>query len=190
MPTTTIHSLEEFQTEVPPLLDLKTVYENEFRFVWRNLARLGVPAQDLPDATQEVFIVVHRRLSEFDQKCKVSTWLYRICFNIASARRKRAHLRREWSTEPQDFDAIEAASAVPSADLELFDWLLNGMELEQRAVFVLFEVEGYEGSEIAEMLSCPLPTVYSRLRLARASFARRAAQHQAQHAHSMRRAAV
>jgi hypothetical protein len=42
------------------------------------------------------------------------------------------------------------------------------LELEQRAVFVLFEVEGYSGPEIAEMLDCPLATAYSRLRLARA----------------------
>jgi RNA polymerase sigma-70 factor, ECF subfamily len=175
---------------VPPSLDLKTVYENEFRFVWRSLARLGVPSQDLADASQEVFIVVHRRLSEFDQKCKVSTWLYRICFNVASERRKRAYVRREWSTEPFAFDTVEADTAMPTADLELFDWLLEGMELDQRAVFVLFEVEGYCGPEIAEMLSCPLPTVYSRLRLARATFARRSAQHQAKLAHSMRRAAI
>jgi RNA polymerase sigma-70 factor (ECF subfamily) len=55
-------------------------------------------------------------------------------------------------------------------DLLLFDAALEGVELEQRAVFVLFELEGVSGNAIAETLQIPLGTVYSRLRLARAAF--------------------
>ncbi len=44
------------------------------------------------------------------------------------------------------------------------------MELEQRAAFILFEVEGMSGPEVAEALAVPLGTAYSRLRLAREAF--------------------
>jgi RNA polymerase sigma-70 factor, ECF subfamily len=171
-------------------LTLKAIYESEFRFVWRSLARLGVPSADIADAAQEVFMVVHRRLPEFDQGCKVSTWLYRICFNVASDRRRRAHVRREVPSEDTFIDHNAASEPRATDDLALFDWLVSGMELEQRAVFVLFEVEGYSGQEIADMMDCPLPTVYSRLRLARAAFARAAERYRASESHSLREAAL
>ena len=44
------------------------------------------------------------------------------------------------------------------------------MPVEQRAVFTLFELEGMTGAEIAELLEVPIPTVHSRLRLAREVF--------------------
>jgi RNA polymerase sigma-70 factor (ECF subfamily) len=132
---------------------------------------------------------VHRRLGEFDQRCKVSTWLYRICFNVASDRRRRAHLRHEIPTANSDLDRT-AVSDTSSDDLALFDHLLESMDMEQRAVFVLFELEGQTGPEIAEMVGCPLATVYSRLRLARAAFARAVERYRASLAHTLREAAV
>lgn len=171
-------------------LTLKDVYESEFRFVWRSLARLGVPEADLADATQEVFLVVHRRLGEFDCNCKVSTWLYRICFNVASDRRRRAHLRHEVPCDHADLDRNEAPETTRSEDLALFDRLLSELDLEQRAVFVLFEVDGFSGTEIAEMVDCPLATVYSRLRLARAAFARAAERYRISLAHILREASL
>jgi DNA-directed RNA polymerase specialized sigma24 family protein len=49
---------------------------------------------------------------------------------------------------------------------------LDALPLEQRAVFTLFELEGLAGHEIASMIGVPLPTVHSRLRLAREAFRR------------------
>ncbi len=171
-------------------LTLETIYESEFRFVWRTLARLGVPEADIADAAQEVFLVVYRRLCEFDRRCKVTTWIYRICFNVASDRRRRAHVRHEIPYDQSGLDGNAAATHTHAEDLALFDRLLDSMEMEQRAVFVLFEVEGYDGPEVAEIIACPLPTVYSRLRLARAAFARAAERYRARESHETRRAAV
>lgn len=157
----------------------EAIYASEFRFVWRILARLGVPTADLADAAQEVFLVLYRQLPQFDGHCKASTWLYRISFNVASDRRRRAHVRREVAYEPQALEELASTFTPQLEDLALLDRLLSGLELSQRAVFVLFEIEGYEGSEIADMMQCPLPTVYSRLRLARAAFEREAARFRA-----------
>ena len=64
------------------------VYKEHFAFVWRSLRRLGVREEDANDAAQEVFIVVHRKLGEFSGRSKLTTWLYGICFRVASERRR------------------------------------------------------------------------------------------------------
>ena len=69
-------------------MTFKEVYDEHFRFVWRSLRRLGVRESDVPDAVQDVFLVVHRRLAEFEGRSKVTTWLFGICFRVARDRRK------------------------------------------------------------------------------------------------------
>src|SRR6188472_4434348 len=77
----------------PPTADLRefeAAYRAHFAFAWRSLRRLGVPERDLPDATQEVFLVVHKKLPDFDARSRLSTWVYAICLRVASDRRRRA----------------------------------------------------------------------------------------------------
>ncbi len=156
----------------PELATFESVYRAEFPFTWRSLRRLGVPESDLPDAVQDVFLVVHRKLAEFDRRGRMTTWIYAICLRIASDRRRRASTRYEVLGE-----ARETASTASSSDsLELAERRallekgLDALPLEQRAVFTLFELEGMTGTEIAELLDVPVPTVHSRLRLAREAF--------------------
>lgn len=156
-------------------MTFEALYDSEFDFVWRTLRRLGVPEADLPDTVQEVFLVVHRRLAEFEGRAKVTTWLFRIALGVARDRRRRAHVRRE-VFEPELLDVVadpaeDASRRLERIDeLQLFDAALEGMDLDQRAVFTLFELEGQSGQSIADTLQIPLGTVYSRLRLARAAF--------------------
>ena len=170
-----------------PQMTFQEIYDVGFRFVWRSLRRLGVAEADVQDATQEVFVVVHRRLPEFEGRAKPTTWLFRICLRVARDRRRRAHVRREVAfAEPP-----EAADDAPSAavqverrqDLALFDAAVAALELDQAAVFTLFELEAMSGHEIAAALEIPLGTVYSRLRLARVSFRRAARRLVAQRDH-------
>jgi RNA polymerase sigma-70 factor, ECF subfamily len=154
------------------LATFERAYRAHFPFTWRSLRRLGVPESDLPDAVQDVFLVVHRKLAAFDGQARLTTWIYAICLRVASDRRRRASTRYEVLGE-----ARETASAASSSDsLELAERRallergLDSMPLEQRAVFTLFELEGMTGTEIAELLDVPVPTVHSRLRLAREAF--------------------
>jgi len=153
------------------------VYEEHFRFVWRSMRRLGVPESDVADAVQDVFLVVHRRLGEFEGRSKVTTWLYGICYRVARDRRRLAHVRRR-SDDDTDIDerpderADVAAAAERRQGLELLETILDEMPIEQRAVFTLFELDALGGDAIAEMLEIPLGTVYSRLRIAREQFRR------------------
>ena len=75
------------------------VYEAHFRYVWRCLRSLGVHDAHLDDALQDVFVVVQRRLAEFDGSAQLRTWLYAIALRIA--RKYRERLRRE----PASLDA-------------------------------------------------------------------------------------
>jgi RNA polymerase sigma-70 factor (ECF subfamily) len=158
-------------------MDLPTLYETHFDFVWRSLRRLGVPNADVADAIQEVFLTVHRKLGEFEGRCKVSTWLFQIAYGVARTRRRKAHVRRE-VLDGTEFDELAEASGSPEdalshqRDIELLDRVLDSMSLEQRAVFMLFEIEELSCEQIAQLLEIPLGTVYSRLRLGRTAFYR------------------
>ena len=173
---------------VPAPMTFDELYDRHFDFVWSTLRRLGVPPADLPDVSQEVFVVVHRRLPEFEERAKATTWLFQICLHLARDRARRAHVRREVA----DGKTIEALAA-PTEDAErllerrddvaAFEHVLGAMSEELRTVFVMFELSEFTGEEIAATLEVPLGTVYSRLRLAREAFRRGAARIHAQRKH-------
>src|SRR5690606_17305333 len=76
-------------TESPSnVLDFEEVYQAHFAFVWRLARRQGVPLEHVDDVCQEVFIVVHRRLSEFEERAKVRTWIYQIVANVVRNQRR------------------------------------------------------------------------------------------------------
>src|SRR5262245_16282732 len=69
------------------------VYDACFDFVWRNARRLGVPDAQLDDAVQEVFLVVHRRLADFEGRSSIKTWVFGILLKVAADHRRA--LRRK-----------------------------------------------------------------------------------------------
>jgi RNA polymerase sigma-70 factor (ECF subfamily) len=157
------------------LQPFRELYEANVDFVWRSLARMGVRDAELEDAVQEVFLVVHRRVHDFEGRAKFTTWLFRICMGIARDRRRRAHNRHEVLVDAQqaehpDPDQNAATITRRHDDLRLLERGLASMSLDKRAVFVLFELEEFTSEEIAAALELPLGTVYSRLRRARELF--------------------
>ncbi|HEY7375944.1 MAG TPA: sigma-70 family RNA polymerase sigma factor [Polyangia bacterium] len=155
-------------------MTFEEVYRAHFAFVWRSLRRLGIREEDAADTAQEVFIVVHRKLPEFAGRSKLTTWLYGVCFRVASERRRarpRAPLAAQEVEALVGRPADPAATAERNQGLAMLERVLDRLPDEQRAVFCLFELEGMTGEEIAEALEIPLGTAYSRLRLGRAAFA-------------------
>jgi len=151
-------------------LGAEDVYELHADFVWRTLQHLGVRSADLEDLGQEVFVTVHRRLSTFDGRSKLTTWLFGICLHLVLRHRRRAYFRFELShAEPPervDPNTPEDRYAGEEARVRL-ERLLDKLSPERRATFLLFEVEGVSCEEIAELTAVPVGTVYSRLHLAR-----------------------
>lgn len=156
-------------------MTLGEIYERHADFVWRCLRRHGVPDSDAPDAVQDVFLAVHRTLAHFEGRSSVRTWLFTICRSVARDRRNRASRRHEVASldaiDPEvDSRADAAARFEHNSRLSLLGKILAAMDPEQRELLVLYEIEDMTGEEIAQALSLPLGTVYSRLQVARAAF--------------------
>jgi RNA polymerase sigma-70 factor (ECF subfamily) len=158
------------------------VYRTHFSFVWRTLVRLGVREADLLDVTQNVFVVVHRRLSGFEGRSKLTTWLFSICRRIATDYRRSAPIRREVLVDGSNLFSLRAASSdnplqhLDSEELRrMLETILDRLPEKLRVVFVLFVLEEMSGEDIACLLEVPLGTVRSRLRLAREVFRREVA---------------
>lgn len=168
-----------------PALELEAIYDEYFDFVWRSLRRLGVAAGLLDDALQDVFLVVHRRLADFQQRSSLKTWLFGICLRVASdyGRRRKA---RPVSAELDDVadDAPDPSEqAARSEAVEFLDAQLWALAPDKRAVFILAELEGMTCPEIAEAVGANVNTVMSRLKAARAQFEAAVRRHQARDRH-------
>jgi RNA polymerase sigma-70 factor (ECF subfamily) len=146
------------------------VYASNVGFVWRVLRGMGVSDALVEDAVQDAFVVVHRRLDEFDGRFSIKTWLFAIAYRIASDyRRKIKRAAHEPLNEAlPDRAPTPAESAEQSEALHLFEELLDVLDENQRIVLILAEIEGMTAPEIAAITATPLNTVYSRLRRARA----------------------
>lgn len=160
----------------PP--DFDAVYAEHFGHVARWLRAFGVPASEADDVTQEVFLVVRRKLARFDGR-HLAAWLYRIAQRTASDHRRRAWFRRLVLRSPVDPESLASVARDPHASLERRDAerivasVLAQMSDVRRTAFVLFELEGYSALEIAELEGIPVNTVYTRLHHARRDFLRR-----------------
>jgi RNA polymerase sigma-70 factor, ECF subfamily len=158
-------------TSEAPALVFESVYASYFRGVWRTLRRLGVTDAQLDDATQDVFVVVHRKLAAFDGR-SLRGWLFAIAVRVASDYRRGVTQRR---TLPLH-DSVTDPAPDPARRSELNDSvrllhaLLEELPGDQRTVFVLAELEELSVPEIAEALGANLNTVYSQKRAARARF--------------------
>ena len=154
-------------------LTVASVFEAHGAFVWRSLRSLGVREQDADDVTQEVFVVVHRKLQEFEGRGTIRSWLYSICVRAAHGWRRRAPMRLEVPTEELPEPAPVPGAAGVDDDVgavRLRDRLhqaLAALEPGKREVFVLYELESMSMAEIAQALGVPLQTAYSRLHAAR-----------------------
>jgi len=150
----------------------EALFRAHFNFVYRNLARLGVPSSAVEDAAQEVFVVVLRRGESAES---MRGWIFGVVRRIAWRYRRGAARRVRLE------DALAATAPAPTdgptavAEREariLLDGFLEQLDEDKRAVFLLAELEQMTGPEIAKALCVKENTVYSRLRAARQAFDR------------------
>jgi RNA polymerase sigma-70 factor (ECF subfamily) len=152
---------------------LRAVVQGHFERVWRILRRFGVPSADADDAAQEVFLVFAKRLERIDPERELA-FLLGTAVRVASTRRRSA--RRNLEDLAGSFDECHAAGIDPEELSQLADMrpllqeILDGMPLELRAVFVLYELEELTVPAIADLLGAPKGTVSWRLQTARSQF--------------------
>lgn len=158
----------------PPSFDV--VYQQHFDFVWRLARRFGAEDGAVDDVVQDVFVVVHRKLGDFEGRSSVRTWLYGIARRVVADHRKKRSRRRETAIEeagPVEEPAVGPEGRVAQSQrLARLREILDLLPDEQREVFVLAELEQMSAPEIVELTGTKLNTVYSRLRLARRAFER------------------
>lgn len=171
-----------------PRQSFEQIYEQHFAFVWRSSRRLGAPPADLDDVVQEIFVVAHRRLAEFEARSSMKTWLFGIVLNVVRSHRRGLRAKHPYVLSEESRSDPEALADLGDGPHELsakaeaarqVDQLLEALDDDKREVFVLAELEQLTGPEIASLLDIPLNTIYSRLRLARQAFAEAAARYRA-----------
>ncbi len=157
------------------MLRVEDVYEAQFDFVWRTARRLGPPEPAVDDVVQEVFVVVQRRLAEFEGRSELKTWLFGITRRVVRAH-QRQNVRQQRTSldevaELVDHAAVDAESQlVADEDTRLLYAILDELDADKREVFVLSELEEMSGPAIAEALDLHLSNVYARVRVARQAF--------------------
>lgn len=146
-------------------------FQNEFDYLLRTLRRLGVHGQDIEDELHEVFLVLNRKWTTYDPSRPLRPYLFGIAFRVVAAHKRRR--ARELPSEPQEAvdEAPQADELIHSARArELVLSALERVPLPRRAVLVMHDIDEIPMREVAEALSVPMFTGYSRLRKARREF--------------------
>jgi len=138
-----------------------------------------VSRDDIPDIVQESFIKAYRSLASFRGESAFYTWLYRIAVNTA-----KNHLTALGRRPPkedilaEDAESYDAGTQLRETDTPenlvlsnelkrvVFETIENLPE-ELKMAITLREIEGLSYEEIAEVMSCPVGTVRSRIFRAR-----------------------
>lgn len=156
----------------------ESVYRRHFRRVYRWVSRLA-PSSDAEDLSQEVFLVVHRRLPEFEGKARITTWLFQIAYHVVGAHLRRRRTERRAHGELRLLPLPEGAEPLLTLEREeeknALREGLEALDLKHRTVLVMFELEQWSCADIAEALAVPIDTVYTRLHHARRKLASRVA---------------
>lgn len=125
--------------------------------------------EDAADALQDAMLSAHRSAPAFRHDASVSSWLYRIVVNscLDRLRRNKVHV-----SSPLEDHCHHVRDPTPRVDTTLIvERALLRLPLEQRAVVVAVDMQGYSVAETARLLGVPEGTVKSRCSRARAKLA-------------------
>lgn len=153
----------------------EALFRSHSRFVADFAYRLGIQKQELDDVVQEVFLTAHRRGGYIDGAASPTSWLGQITL-LAVRTRRRTERRRPSGGEELDPETIATVEAGPFESIASAQSLgrvqraLDTLDLDSRAVFVLYELEEEPCDAIAASLGVPVGTIYSRLHGARRKF--------------------
>lgn len=157
------------------------LYHRFRRQVAANLFRVLGDRNDLDDLVQEVFVIAFRGLERFRGDARLSTWLYRICVNVALGR-IRTRKRRPNAIGVLDLDAAQGDPSLTERpetpdrtlerrrDQERVYRALEQLAPKKRIVLYLHEIEGRDLKEIAYLVDSNPVTVRTRLFYARREF--------------------
>jgi RNA polymerase sigma-70 factor (ECF subfamily) len=151
----------------------RDLHRNYYPIAAAFLRKLGVKDPELDDACQEVFVTLFRYLPSFRGEAELKTWLYRLCATEAGKVRRKS---RGWTrlvgllSADQPREPITMPEWSNAMALQKVEHALGKLKPDERLVFVLFEMEGLDGEQVATIAECPVATVWRRLHYARRTF--------------------
>ena len=167
--------------------DLQAIYKEYFNFVWSTARHLGATADAIDDVVQDVFMVVHSKLSTLQRPESLRSWIYGIIRRTLSDYRRARRIRNAAeaklgaeikSNQPSHASPLE--NTERNAGLELLQRILSELDDPKREIFIMVEILEMTVPEVVQVLAIPLDTGYSRLRKARLYFDEALARHEAQ----------
>jgi RNA polymerase sigma-70 factor, ECF subfamily len=160
--------------EEDELLSAEILFRKHAAWVAKYVTKLGFRGQDVEDIVQDTFVVAHRRGGFRSRGARPTTWLAEIALRVAMARRRGE--RRAPLADPDAVDGAASSSADPLSGAITQETMshvqraLDSLDLERRALFLLFELEGESCEALAAAFSVPVGTIYSRLHKTRSDF--------------------
>jgi RNA polymerase sigma-70 factor (ECF subfamily) len=137
------------------------------------LRKFGVREPDLEDASQEVFLQMHRYLPRFRGSSELKTWLYRLCITQARHVRRRRRLGealRSWLSRAPESTSGSSPEFCEASARRRIEAALERLSEHERLALVLYDMEGLAGKQVAEILRCKEATLWRRLHYARKKF--------------------
>ena len=145
--------------------DIKGVYFAHAAELRQAMARLA-PELDADDLLQELFLIVLRKPEALAVVDSPRAWLYGVALKLATTRlrtfRARRFLRLEVAASTVAVDSSSRTLEQRDAQRRIAK-ALESVSAAKRETFVLFELQGLSGEEIAEALEVPVKTVWTRL---------------------------
>ncbi len=164
-------------TTEPEPVTFEAIYRNHARWVWGTVRRLGVAESWCADATQEVFVVVLRRLPEYKPRHRLRGWLGAIALKVAATFRRREGRAPSLPLPGRSIEAAERSGEILAADTELeiargdeLQRVLDDLHPDQRLLLLLHHRDEVPLDEIAEHLGVAENTIKTRLRRARQAY--------------------
>jgi RNA polymerase sigma-70 factor (ECF subfamily) len=149
------------------------LFRRHRRLVYGLCLRMTQDAAEAEDVTQEVFVLLFRKVGMFRGESAFTTWLHRLTVNQVLMRFRKNKARREDALEDEELRPHESVRPASPRASQMIDRLTLESALAKlppgyRAAFILHDIEGYEHEEVARILGCAVGTSKSQLHKARA----------------------
>lgn len=164
-------------------LRVEQMYAEHVAMVWSGLRRLGVPEASIEDAVQDVFLVAHRRLADFQGRSSTKTWLYGIVLRVAKDYRRSQARHAQRVERLAEVLSTSDSGQTPVKEAErreanrALHAILGELDEDHREVLVMVELEDFSVKDAAAVLNLHVRACQRRLRAAHEAFEKKLARY-------------
>ena len=155
-------------------VDIGKAFQEHAPFIARVIEKLTGSGAHVDDILQDTFIIAYKKREQFEGRSALRTWLYGIAKNLCMHHKRGLarflNFKEKLQSTPSPDSPSPHKNLEVSRELQLAESVITSMTFKQREVFVLYELEEMEGTDIAELLEIPIGTVWTRLHKARQVF--------------------